>query len=204
MIHHVWGLLHHPDQEWRKISNEQESIGHLYLHHVLWLAAIPVISALIGTTQVGWTFGGAETYQVSLINGIALGIAFYALILMAVGFVGSLIHWMARSIEQRPSRRDCIIFAGYVATPMFLSGLFALYPAFWFCVLGMLVGLVYSAYLLYKGIPNFMGISHKRGFILSTTTLSIGVLVLEALLVVTVLLWSMGSETSVVWHFFQS
>ncbi len=129
--------------------------------------------------------------------------AFYALMLVAVGIVGSMIHWMARRIENRPSRRDCIIFAGYIATPMFLCGVFALYPAFWFCVLGMVIGLLYSTYLLYKGTPSFLGISHKQGFILSTTTLGIGVLVLEALLVVVVLLWSMGTDHSVVWHFFR-
>ncbi|WP_226249330.1 Yip1 family protein [Halomonas sp. SBBP1] len=203
MIHHVWGLLHHPEREWHSIRGEHESISHLYAHHVLLLAAIPVICALIGTTQVGWTYGGPETYRVSLTNGIALGVAFYALILMAVAVVGTLIHWLARRIDTRPSRRDCLIFAGYIATPMFLCGVFALYPAFWFCMLGMVIGLLYSAYLLYKGTPSFLGISHERGFILSTTTLGVGVLVLEALLVVIVLLWSMGTDHSVVWHFFR-
>ncbi|MGO2241878.1 MAG: Yip1 family protein [Halomonas sp.] len=203
MIHHVWGLLHHPEREWHKISDEHETVTHLYAHHVLLLAAIPVICALIGTTQVGWTYGGSDTYKVSLSNGIALGVAFYALILLAVGIVGSVIYWMARDIEQRPSRRDCLIFAGYIATPMFICGIFALYPVFWLCMLGMIVGLVYSGYLLYRGTPSFLGISHQRGFILSIKTLGIGVLVLEALLVVTVLLWSMGTEHSIVWEFFR-
>ncbi|MGO2390564.1 MULTISPECIES: Yip1 family protein [unclassified Halomonas] len=203
MIHHVWGLLHHPEREWHKISGEHETVTHLYAHHVLLLAAIPVICALIGTTQVGWTYGGSDTYKVSLSNGIALGVAFYALILLAVGIVGSVIYWMARDIEQRPSRRDCLIFAGYIATPMFICGIFALYPVFWLCMLGMVIGLVYSGYLLYRGTPSFLGISHQRGFILSIKTLGIGVLVLEALLVVTVLLWSMGTEHSVVWEFFR-
>lgn len=203
MIHHVWGLLHHPEREWQQIRGEHESISHLYAHHVLLLASIPVVCALIGTTQVGWTYGGSETYRVSLTNGIALGVAFYALMLMAVAVVGSMIHWLARRIESRPSRRDCLIFAGYIATPMFLCGVFALYPAFWFCMLGMVIGLLYSAYLLYKGTPSFLGISHERGFILSTTALGVGVLVLEALLVVIVLLWSMGTDHSVVWHFFR-
>tara|TARA_R110002049_G_scaffold95369_3_gene234196 strand:- start:24574 stop:25185 length:612 start_codon:yes stop_codon:yes gene_type:complete len=203
MVNHVWGLLHHPEQEWYKINEEHESVSHLYAHHVLLLAAVPVVCTLIGTTQVGWTYGGSETYKVSLANGIALGVAFYSLMLVAVGVVGSMIYWMARNIDNRPSRRDCLIFAGYIATPMFLCGVFALYPAFWFCVLGMVIGLLYSTYLLYKGTPSFLGISHKQGFILSTTTLGIGVLVLEALLVVVVLLWSMGTDHSVVWHLFR-
>jgi hypothetical protein len=55
--------------------------------------------------------------------------------------------------------------------------------------------------LLYQGTPNFLGISNKEGFILSSTMLAIGVLLLEVLLMAVVLLWSMGSEHSIVWKF---
>ncbi|CAM3534306.1 Inner membrane protein YohC [Vibrio aerogenes CECT 7868] len=204
MINHVWGLLHHPDREWREISVEHETIGHLYLHHVLWMAAIPVICSYIGTTQFGWTFGGETTYIVSWGDGLILGMAFYVLILMAVGGVGGLIHWLARRVPNRPQYGECVIFAGYTATPLFLSGIFALYPVFWLCLLAMIGGIIYTGYLLYRGTPNFLGISNKRGFILSGVTLGAGVLILEFMLAVVVLLWSMGSEHSVVWQFFQS
>lgn len=203
MINHVWGLIHHPDREWREINKEHETVSHLYTHHVLWLAAIPVVSTFIGTTQFGWTFGGEEAIKVSLFNGLTLGILFYALILVAVALVGSLIHWMAARYSTRPSRHECIVFAGYIATPMFLSGLFALYPIIWLCALACVIGVCYTGYLLYKGTPSFLGISHKQGFILSSTTLGIGVLVLEVLLALVVILWSMGSSNSVIWHFFQ-
>ncbi|MDH2436047.1 Yip1 family protein [Pokkaliibacter sp. MBI-7] len=201
MINHIWGLLHHPDREWRSINSEGETISHLYTHHVLWLAAIPVISAYIGTTQVGWTLGGEKAVQVSMLDGLWLGIMFYVLIIGAVGFVGGVIHWMARHLPERPDLQQCVVFAGYIATPMFLSGLFALYPIAWLCFLAVVSGVCYTGYLLYIGTPSFLGISRKQGFILSSTTLGIGVLVLEALLAVVVLLWSMGSDYSLVWMY---
>ncbi|CAG9000759.1 MAG: Inner membrane protein YohC [Candidatus Celerinatantimonas neptuna] len=202
MINHVWGLLYSPEREWREISSEHETVSHLYTHHVLWLALVPVICSFIGTTLFGWSFGGETVYQVSLMNGVVLGIVFYALILFAVGIVGSLIHWRARHIPNRPRLHECIVFAGYIATPLFLSGIFALYPIFWLCLLAMIAGIIYTGYLLYKGTPSFLGISHKEGFILSGTTLGIGVLVLEALLALVVILWSMGSEEGIVWKMF--
>ncbi|PXF32076.1 membrane protein [Pokkaliibacter plantistimulans] len=200
-MNHIWGLLHHPDREWRSINSEGETISHLYTHHVLWLAAIPVISAYIGTTQVGWTLGGEKAVQVSMLDGLWLGIMFYVLIIGAVGLVGGVIHWMARHLPERPDLQQCVVFAGYIATPMFLSGLFALYPIAWLCFLAVLCGVCYTGYLLYIGTPSFLGISRKQGFILSSTTLGIGVLVLEALLAVVVLLWSMGSDYSLVWMY---
>lgn len=54
---HVWGLFSHPDREMQVINRENETISHHYTHHVLLMAAIPVICAFIGTTQIGWNFG---------------------------------------------------------------------------------------------------------------------------------------------------
>lgn len=203
MSNHIWGLIHHPDKEWRSINEEHETVSHLYTHHVLWYALIPVVCSFIGTTQFGWTYGGEEVFHVSITSGIILGIAFYALILGAVAAVGSVIHWMARRYPDRPSKAECVVFAGYTATPLFLSGAFAIYPIFWLCALAFVMGLCYTAYLLYAGTPSFLGISHKEGFILSTSTLCMGVLVLEGLLISVVVLWSMGSEHSIIWHFFR-
>ncbi len=202
MINHVWGLIHHPDREWREINKEHESVSHMYAHHVLILAAIPVVSSFIGTTQVGWTLNGEEAIKLSTMTALGLGVLFYGIILAAVAAVGSVIHALARSHSHRPSRAECIVFAGYIATPMFLSGLFALYPIIWLCTLALVLGVAYTGYLLYKGTPSFLGISHKEGFILSSGTLGIGVLVLEFMLAVVVLLWSMGSEHSIMWMFF--
>lgn len=192
MIHHLWGLLSHPDREWKQIDQEHESVQHMYEHHVFILAAVPVVCTFFGTTQFGWDFGGRELVRVSPGNALFLGLGFYAVILGAVALMGQLIHKLARKFTSRPSRRQCTVFAGYIATPMFLSGLVAVYPLVWLCLLAGVAGLCYTTYLLYLGIPNFLNISHDEGFILSTSTLAGGVLVLEALLAVTVFLWSYG------------
>lgn len=54
MSNHVWGLLSHPAQEFRQIRQENESVSHIYTHHVLLMAAIPVVCSFIGATQFGW------------------------------------------------------------------------------------------------------------------------------------------------------
>lgn len=194
MLTHVWGLLAHPNREWKQIKSERETLTHLYAHHVLILSAIPVVCAFIGTTQVGWSFGGDRSILLSYGDAFGAGVVFYLVILGAVFVMGSVIRWMARRYVRPPSRRRCVIFAGYVATPMFLSGVVALYPLIWLCLLAGIIGLCYTAYLLYLGIPAFLNISSEEGFIVSSTTLAIGVLVLEALLAATVLLWGYGER----------
>ncbi len=68
MLTHVWGLIAHPNREWKQIKQERETLTHLYEHHVLLLAAIPVVCSYIGTTQVGWSLGGGTTIQLSYLD----------------------------------------------------------------------------------------------------------------------------------------
>ena len=194
MLTHVWGLMAHPNREWKQIKQERETITHLYAHHVLLLAAIPVICSYIGTTQVGWSLGGGTGIKLSYLDALGAGIAFYLVILAAVYIVGKTIRYSAKRFPKTPSQSQCIIFAGYVATPMFLSGIVAIYPIIWLCLLAGVIGLCYTAYLLYLGIPSFLDISEKEGFVVSSTTLAVGVLVLEGLLGMTVLLWGYGER----------
>ncbi|MEI2265254.1 Yip1 family protein [Erwinia sp. CGal63] len=191
-MNHVWGLLAHPDREMRDIRQENETVSHHYTHHVLLMALIPVICAFIGTTQLGWDFGAQRTVQLTLINAFALAILFYALILGGVAVMGRVIHWMARDYPQRPSLQRCTVFAGYVATPLFISGLVALYPLVWLCVFVGALALVYTGYLLYLGIPMFLNIDREEGLRFSGSTLAIGVLVFEVLMALTVILWGYG------------
>ncbi|WP_275286224.1 Yip1 family protein [Halomonas elongata] len=194
MLTHVWGLLAHPNREWKQIKEERETLTHLYEHHVLLLAAIPVVCSYIGTTQVGWSLGGGTTIQLSYLDALGAGVVFYLVILAAVYAVGKVIRYMAKRYTSPPSQSQCIVFAGYVATPMFLSGIVAVYPLIWLCLLAGVIGLCYTAYLLYLGIPGFLNISKEEGFIVSSTTLAFGVLILEALLGMTVLLWGYGER----------
>ena len=191
-MNHVWGLFSHPDREMHVIRSENETVAHHYTHHVLLMAAVPVICAFIGTTQIGWNFGDGNVVTLSWMTGLALAVVFYGLMLAGVAVMGRVIYWMARNYPQRPSLTLCMVFAGYVATPLFMSGIVALYPLVWLCALVGTIALFYTGYLLYVGIPTFLNINKEEGLSFSSSTLAIGVLVLEALLALTVILWGYG------------
>ncbi|WP_434680315.1 YIP1 family protein [Pseudomonas sp. R1-18] len=192
MIHHVWGLFTHPDREWKQIRGEEETIRHMYFTHTLILAAVPAVSAYLGTTQVGWVIG--ERAPVMLTHGSALWMTLmsYISMLAGVAVMGSFIHWMARTYDASPTLAQCIAFATYTATPLFIGGLAALYPHLW---LGMLIGtaaVCYTVYLLYVGLPTFMSIPSEEGFMFSSSVLAVGLVVLVAIMAFTVVLWGIG------------
>ncbi|BCD83846.1 YIP1 family protein [Pseudomonas solani] len=192
MIHHVWGLFTHPDQEWQEIRGEEESISHMYLTHILVLAAIPVVSAYIGTTQVGWAIGKGDPVMLTQSSAMQMTILSYFAMLAGVAVMGAFIHWMARTYDASPSFTECVVFAAYCATPLFIGGLAALYPHLW---LGMMIGtaaICYTVYLLYVGIPTFMNIPSDEGFLFSSSVLAVGLVVLVAMIAASVIFWGMG------------
>lgn len=192
MINHVWGLFTHPGQEWQEITGEERGVGHLHLGEVAILAAIPAVSAFIGTTQIGWSIGGGDPVKLTEGSALQLTILSYLVMLAGVAVMGGFIHWMSRTYDASPTLTQCIVFAAYTATPLFVGGLAALYPHIW---LGMLVGtaaICYTTYLLYVGLPTFMNIPSDEGFLFSSSVLAVGLVVLVAILAVTVIMWGMG------------
>lgn len=87
-MNHVWGLFSHPDREMQVIKSENETVSHHYTHHVLLMAAIPVVCAFIGTTQIGWNFGDGNVLQLSLFTAFALAVLFYGVMLAGVAVMG--------------------------------------------------------------------------------------------------------------------
>ena len=70
MVNHVWGLMSHPGPELQQIQRERETVSHVYSHHVLLMALIPVVCSFIGTTQLGWNFGDGHLHDEQLLAAI--------------------------------------------------------------------------------------------------------------------------------------
>jgi len=192
MIHHVWGLFTHPDQEWQEIRGDKETISHMYLSHVLILAAIPVVSAYIGTTRVGWSVAGGEAVRLTESSALQMTVLSYLAMLAGIAAMGAFIHWMSRTYDAKPSLTDSIVFAAYCATPLFIGGLAALYPNLWLAMAVGTAAVCYTAYLLYIGIPAFMNIPKEEGFMFSSSVLAVGLVVLVAMMATSVVLWGFG------------
>ncbi len=193
LLNHVWGLFAHPEDEWKTIRKERCTVTRCYCSHVLILAAIPAIAGYIGTTQVGWAVpGGREIHTLTQQSALQIAILFYFTMLVAVLSIGAMIHWMGKTYGSKQPLSQCIVLASYTATPLFLIGAMLLYPLLWLNMLIGLPALAYTVYLLYTGVPVMMGVTKERGFLFASAVLAVGLVMLVALLVTTVILWDLG------------
>ena len=192
MLQNVVGLFTNPDRAWRTIKGEETVIGPLYLDHVLVLAAIPAISAYIGTTQVGWTIGTLEPVRLTQASALQMTFLTWLAMLAGVAVMGAFIHWMSRTYDSSPTLSDCVVFAAYTATPLFLAGLAALYPNLWLAMFVGTAAICYTVFLLYQGIPIFMDIPQDEGFLFSSSILAVGLVVLVGMMATAVIFWGLG------------
>ena len=192
VLNHVWGLIFNPKSEWKSIKEERCTVGKCFCSHVLILSAIPAIAGYIGTTQVGWSFGAGEVHKLTPDSALQIAILTYLTMLVAVFSLGKAIHWMGQTYGSKQTFPQAIALAAYTATPLWLIGIFFLYPVLWFNMLIGLPALAYTVYLLYAGVPVMMGVSQERGFLFASAVLGVGLVMLVAVLAATVILWSMG------------
>jgi hypothetical protein len=191
-LQHMFGLMYHPKSEWDSIKREDHSLGHIYLTHLLFFAAIPPFALLVGTTQVGWSFVGKEFYYLSFESALPLAGAFYLALLAGMFFIAYTTYWMERTFGAEASLERCLLFTTFTSTPMFLSGIIGLIPILWLDVFVVMAAVSYTVYLLYAGVPIFMNIPEERGFIFASSILTVGLCGLVGMMAATVIIWGMG------------
>jgi len=192
VFQHIWGLFTHPEEEWGAIRDNPCSVSQCYTGHVLLLAAIPAISGFIGTTEIGWQLTEREVHYLTYESAGLIAVMFYAVMLVGVYAMGYMIHWMGRTYEVEQSLSQCVMFAAYNATPLFLVGIMLLYPVLWLNMLIGLVALAYTVKLLYTGLPIMLKIPFEKGFLYASSVLAVGLVFLVALLITSVILWQKG------------
>ncbi len=195
-LEHTLGIMLHPDSEWKAIRNEKHSFKQVFMSHVPLMALIPAVSFFIGVTQIGWSIGGGEPIKLTVLSALELcGLTYFAL-LFGVFFLGEFINWMAKTygVKDDEDKRhyEGTALAVYVTTPVFLVGIFGLYPDIWLNAAVTLIAGAYAVYLIYEGIPILMNISKEQAFMYASSVVTIGLVMLVMVRIGAVILWGMG------------
>ena len=170
LIARVKAILLTPKDEWPKIAAEPATIGSLYFDYVVYLVAIPVLSALIGGLVFGYGFAGV-TFRPSFFGGVWAAAIQYALQLAAVYVFALIADNLAPRFGGQQDQVSAFKLAAYSYTASWVAGIFMLVPAL--AVLTML-GL-YSLYLLYTGAPVLMKVPKDRTLSYTIVIILVGI-----------------------------
>lgn len=191
ILNHLWGLYTHPKEAWHNIDVRKNSFSYS-LFHILLIALIPSVCAYYSAVYIGWSIGAGAPIKLTPDSALLLACAMYLAMIAGVFALAWLALWMARTFGASTSYTQTTELAAYTATPLFMVGFAALYPELWFVVSIGMIGLAYSIYLLYVGVPIMMHIPQERGFIYASSVVTCGLVLLVCILALTAILWSSG------------
>lgn len=186
-------LLSSPKTAWQQTHERSVSVTKLYSGYVVPLAAIPPISGAYGMSQIGWqVVQSGDPVKLTLGSAIVIALAMFFAILFAVGIVGRAILWMAETYGASTTYAKSTALAAGTVTPLLLVGILLAYPMPLLIFLVGLCAAALSVRILFAGVPVTMNINEERAFLFSSSIVTFSMVALVAMLVVTVILWSIG------------
>ncbi|MBD8512262.1 YIP1 family protein [Photobacterium sp. WH77] len=191
ILGHLFGLYTHPKKEWHNIDEQHEGMQSS-LSHIMLIALLPPIFAYISSVFIGWRVGAVDPIYLTPSSALFMSVAMYFALIGGVFALAYLTYWMSHTFGSTPTYTQALELAAYTATPLFMISIAALYPQLWFLMMAGLVGITYSVYLLYTGVPILMHIPEERGFIYASSIVTCGLVLLVSIIAGSVILWNMG------------
>lgn len=185
-------LLFQPTTVFEELSDTRPEPHLVFFKYVIWLAAAPPLFAFIGASNFGWRIGAAMPLYVPAESLVVISMSYFFALLF--GFVSTALvsQWMAATYDARSSLGIHFAMVTIIAAPLAVGSSIHLFPHVFTNVLVLIPTLIWSMFLLYRGLPVVLKISPERGMLMSSALIGYLLVALVSLLGLTVALWGRG------------
>ena len=185
-------LLFQPTAVFEELSDTRPDPHSVFFKYVIWLALAPPLFAYIGASNFGWRVGAATPLYLPADSLAIVSIIYFFALLF--GFVSTALvaQSMAATYGARHSLGIHFALVTIIAAPLAVGSSIHLFPHVFVNVLVLIPTLIWSMYLLYKGLPVVLKISPERGMLMASALIGYLLVALVSLLGLTVALWGRG------------
>ena len=190
-ILHIGKILFSPAVVFRAVAAEPPTAPRVFFRFALWLGLLPPLFAYIGTTQFGWRLG-VEPVFLPARSVLAISAAYFAVLLFGFISAGVIARWMAATYDASQSLGRCFALLAIVGAPLAVGSVVHLYPHAFINALVLVPVLIWSMFLLYRGLPVVLETGPNRGMLMASALIAYLMVALVSLLGITVALWGSG------------
>lgn len=185
-------LMTQPMDVFRALSASAPEGHWIFFRLILPLSLIPPVLAYVGGAAFGWRLGGGTPLMMPASSLTLISLAYF--LALVAGFVSTAVvsSWMAGTYGARREFGAHLALVAMVSVPVILASVAHLAPHVFINMLILIPALMWSLYLLYKGLPEALGIPPERGMLMASALVCYLLVALVSLLGVTVALWSGG------------
>lgn len=190
-------LLLQPAGVFEELSNTRPDPHIVFFRYLIWLAVLPPLFAYIGASNFGWRIGAAEPLFLPGGDLVIISIIYFFVLLF--GFVSTALvaQWMAATYGARSSLGIHFAMVVILAAPLVAGSIIHLFPHIFINVIVLIPILIWSMFLLYRGLPIVLQISPERGMLMASALIGYLLVAVVSVLGISVALWGRGIGPSI-------
>jgi hypothetical protein len=174
------------------IAERPPSSARAFFGAALWFGLCPPIFAYIGTRLFGWRLGVVETLFLPPRTVLMIAAAYFVTLLFGFLSTAFVARWMSSTYGADGSLQRCIALVTLVGAPLTIGSIVHLYPNAFVNVIVLVPTLIWSMYLLYRGLPAVLKTDPGRGMLMASSLIAYLLVSWVTLLGITAVLWSRG------------
>lgn len=185
-------LLFRPGATFAKLGTFRPDPVDLFWKTIVWLALLPPVFAYCGGRWFGWRLGAQHPLHIPDDGLKAISAVYF--FMLAFGYVSTAFvsRWMASTYGARDSLGIHFALVSFVGAPLALASVVHLYPDVFVNVIVLVMGLIWSAYLLFRGVPVALQVDAPHGMLMASSIIAWLMVGFVSMLGLTVVLWQLG------------
>jgi hypothetical protein len=193
----VLRLLFQPSATFHELSEVRPEPLSILFRYLIWMAALPALFVFIGASIFGWHLGAQEPLFLSSGQLVLVSISYFFALLFGLISTAIVSQWMAITYGARDSLGYHFALVTIIAAPLCVGSVIHLYPHVFINVVVLIPTLIWSMFLLYRGLPIILKISPERGILMASAIIGYLLVGAVSLLGLTVALWGRGIGPSI-------
>lgn len=185
-------LLLRPATTFERLATFRPDPVDLFWKSVFWLALLPPVFAYVGGSRFGWRLGAQRPLNIPDYELQAISAAYFFILIFGYVSTAFVSRWMASTYGARDSLGIHFALVSFVGAPLALASFVHLYPDVFVNVIVLVMGLLWSAYLLFRGLPVALRIDAPRGMLMASSIVAWLMVGFVSMLGLTVVLWQHG------------
>ncbi len=193
----IFRLLLRPAGVFEELSETRPDPHVVFFKYLVTLALVPPVFAYIGAANFGWRIGAAQPVYLDGGDLVITSIIYFFVLLFGFVSTAMVAQWMAATYGARQSLGIHFAMVVIVAAPLVAGSVIHLFPHIFINVLVLIPTLMWSMFLLYRGLPVVLKISPERGMLMASALIGYVLVAAVSFLGLTVALWGRGIGPSI-------
>jgi hypothetical protein len=184
-------ILFRPNQVFEQLARTELDPTRVFFGLTLWLVLLPPVFTFIGTRNSGWLLG-VEPLILPTETIALISLGYFAMLTFGFFSTAVISSWMAKTYDAAPSLGASFALISIAGAPLTVGSIVHLYPHAFINVLVLVPVLIWTMFLLYRGLPIVLKTGPGRGMLMASALVAYLLVAWVSLIGITVVLWQLG------------